>query len=79
MIVAWTASEPGVRIYAFHTSEEDPDEFWYYDLYESQAAYEAHGSTPEFKRMSEEIGGLAQDIQAIRLVPFGPVKSLPVE
>ena len=73
-----TAEEPGVPIYAFHTAEDSPDDFWFYDLYESQAAYEAHCATPEFQRMSKSIGELAELVGMTKLLPFGPIKSEPV-
>jgi len=73
-----TASEPGVPIYAFHTAEEKPDDFWYYDLYERQEDYDAHCATTEFKEMMGTIGELAEIIEMAKLVPFGPIKSQAV-
>jgi quinol monooxygenase YgiN len=70
-----TASESGVPIYAFHTAADSPDDFWFYDLYETQEAYEAHCATPEFQHMMKAFGALAELVQFTKLVPFGPVKS----
>jgi quinol monooxygenase YgiN len=75
---AVTAGESGVPIYAFHTAEDSPDDFWFYDLYESQEAYDAHCSTPEFARMSESLGAVADFVGMTKLIPFGPVKSQPI-
>ena len=74
-----TAGEPGVPIYVFHTAEDDPDDFWFYDLYESQEAYDAHCATPAFQAMMANVGDLADVVGMTKLLPFGPVKSQPVE
>jgi len=69
-----TASEPGVDIYAFHTAESDPDEFWFYDLYEAEEAYSAHCATPEFQNMISHIVKLG-DIKIMhKLIPCGMIK-----
>ena len=70
-----TAGEEGVPVYIFHTAEDDPDEFFYYDLYESEAAYNAHCATEAFQSMLASIGELAEIIEMKRMIPFGPVKS----
>jgi quinol monooxygenase YgiN len=75
---AITANEQGVPIYAFHTSEEDPNEFYYYDLYESQEAYDAHCATPEFHSMMGMISELADIVEMTKLIPFGTIKSEPI-
>lgn len=72
---AVTAGEEGVPVYVFHTAEDNPDEFYYYDLYESEDAYNAHCATAEFQDMLSKISELADIKQMTRLVPFGPVKS----
>ena len=33
-----TQSEQGVPVYLFHTESDSPDDFWFYDLYESDDA-----------------------------------------
>ena len=75
---AVTARESGVPIYVFHTAEDSPDDFYYYDLYESQAAYDAHCATREFREMSSKLGELADFVGMSKLVPFGRVKSEPL-
>ena len=75
---AVTAGETGVPIYAFHTAEDSPDDLWYYDLYDSQEAYDAHCATPEFAAMSASLGDVADFVAMTKLVPFGPVKSSPL-
>ncbi len=75
---AVTANEPGVPIYAFHTAEDAPDEFYYYDLYSSQESYDAHCATSEFQAMMGKFGELADIVEVTKLIPFGPIKSNPV-
>lgn len=72
---AVTAGEPGVPIYAFHTAEDSPDDFYYYDLYADQESYDAHCATPEFQAMMGKFGELADIVEVTKLIPFGPIKS----
>ena len=74
-----TATEAGVPVYIFHTAEDDPDAFFYYDLYESEEAYNAHCSTAAFGNMLSALGELADVTEMTRLKPFGPIKSKPVD
>ncbi|MEZ5573523.1 MAG: antibiotic biosynthesis monooxygenase [Halioglobus sp.] len=73
-----TATEVGVPVYIFHTAEDDPDAFFYYDLYESEEAYNAHCSTEAFSTMLASLGELADVTEMTKLIPFGPVKSHPL-
>jgi quinol monooxygenase YgiN len=74
-----TANEDGVPIYAFHTAEDSPDDFYYYDLYETQEAYDAHCATPEFKNMMTSFSEIAEIKGMTKLIPFGPLKSGPLK
>ncbi len=73
-----TAVEEGVPVYVFHTAEDNPDEFYYYDLYESEDAYSAHCATETFRAMLSSLGELAEVIEMTKLKPFGPIKSRPI-
>jgi quinol monooxygenase YgiN len=72
-----TAAEEGVPVYVFHTAVDNPDEFYYYDLYETEAAYLAHCSTEAFRTMLSALGELAEVTEMTKLQPFGPIKSRP--
>jgi len=74
-----TAAEEGVPVYVFHTAVDNPDEFYYYDLYETEEAYNAHCSTDAFRNMLSSLGELAEVIEMTKLQPFGPIKSKPIE
>ncbi|PLW69835.1 putative quinol monooxygenase [Pseudohalioglobus lutimaris] len=73
-----TLQEEGVPVYIFHTSEENPDEFYYYDLYQSEEAYLEHCQTEAFQQMIGCIGELADVLEMKKLLPFGVVKSQPI-
>lgn len=73
-----TALEEGVPVYVFHTAMDDPDEFYYYDLYESEAAYNAHCSSEAFGTMLSSISELADITEVTKLQPFGPIKCRPL-
>ena len=70
-----TATESGVPVYVFHQSADDLDEFWFYDLYTSEKAYQEHCSSEAFNAMISQLGELG-DIKVMhKLIPYGPVKS----
>ncbi len=75
---AVTVREAGVPVYIFHTVENDPDEFVYYDFYANEEAFEAHCQTEAFQQILASIGALADFIVMRRLVPLGHIKSQPV-
>jgi quinol monooxygenase YgiN len=45
-----TRREAGCRLYIAHQSTEDPRTFLFYELYENEAALEAHKAAPYFKQ-----------------------------
>ena len=45
-----TQGEDGVPVYVFSTAADSPDDFWFYDIYESDEASKAHESSEEFAR-----------------------------
>ena len=50
--------DPGAVQYSLHRSAEDPDEFIFYERYESEDAFEYHLSTEHFKALSARIDPL---------------------
>jgi quinol monooxygenase YgiN len=70
-----TATEAGVPVYVFHAAEDDPDELWFYDLYVSEEAYNAHCATPEFQNMIATIATVGEIKVMHKLLPYGQVKS----
>ena len=52
--------DPGAILYELHCSAEDPDEFIFYEHYESEQAFEYHLSTEHFKALSARIDPLME-------------------
>ena len=44
-----TRKEPGSQIYIGHQSKENPLQFLFYELYDNEAALDAHNAAPYFK------------------------------
>jgi quinol monooxygenase YgiN len=66
-----TRREPGCRQYLGHQSPEDPRRFLFYELYDDEAALEAHRASSHYERfvtngllklMETRIAGLFQTI-----------------
>ena len=67
MIATVRTSKPGTLTYILHQNRKDPTEFIYYEAYQDQAAFDAHGKTDHMKAFGEKIGGSSRD--APRCVP----------
>jgi quinol monooxygenase YgiN len=57
-LVAATEGEPGTVQYLMHTEVENPDVVWFYELYEDQAAFEAHSGSAAMAEVVGSLGGL---------------------
>ena len=40
--------EPGVRAFLIHQSRSEPSKFFFYEVFENEAAFQAHQKTPHF-------------------------------
>jgi quinol monooxygenase YgiN len=58
MIATVKESEPGTLSYVLHKNTKDATEFVYYEVYQDQAALDAHGKTDHMKAFGGKIGGL---------------------
>ena len=58
MIATVRTAEPGTLAYILHKNSKDPTEFIYYELYQDQAAFDAHGKTDHMKAFGGKIGAL---------------------
>ena len=45
-----TRKEPGCRQYVGHQSTDDPQQFMFYEVYDDQAALDAHRAAPYFQK-----------------------------
>jgi quinol monooxygenase YgiN len=50
--------ESGTRYYILHGDQKDPDVFWMYELYETQADLDAHMGAPWFAELGQKLGPL---------------------
>lgn len=73
-----TQGEEGVPIYVFSTATDSPDDFYFYDLYESDEAFAAHNETEKFKQTMPALMQVADLVSVTKLEPYGPIKSEPV-
>jgi len=72
-----TQAEDGIPVYVFSTATESPDDFWFYDIYESEASREAHEASEEFARTMPALMEVAEMVSVTPLVPYGPMKITP--
>ncbi len=57
MVKAVSDNEPGVLKYELHTDPENPAVFYFYELYETPEAQQAHGKTDHMKAFGAALGG----------------------
>ena len=57
-MVGKVAGEEGTLLYTLHRSMDDPTTFFLYEKYTDADAFSFHSSTPYFKALFEELGGL---------------------
>jgi quinol monooxygenase YgiN len=58
MIATVKESEPNTLTYILHKNTKDATEFVYYEVYQDQAALDAHGKTDHMKAFGGKIGAL---------------------
>ena len=58
MIAIVKTAEPGTLAYILHKNTKDPTEFIYYEVYQDQAAFEAHGKTDHMRAFGGKIGAI---------------------
>lgn len=69
------AGEPGNLAFGVHRSNDDPNEFWLYETWESQEAVEEHESGPVFNRYKERLRPLV-DPESVLFGNTSPVMVL---
>jgi quinol monooxygenase YgiN len=43
--------DPGVQGFLVHQSKSEPSEFFFYEMFKDESAFEAHQETPHFKAL----------------------------
>ena len=54
LLIEPSRAEPGNRFYQPHRDPENPRVFFFYEQYEDEAAYAAHGASAHFQRLGVE-------------------------
>lgn len=68
--------EPGTVLYVMSRAKDDPDVFWFSEVYTDNDAFAAHGSSDEIAKAAPSFNGLIADAEMILGEPvFG--KGLP--
>jgi autoinducer 2-degrading protein len=57
--------EPGTEIYAMNRSKDDPDVFWFYELYADTGALGTHGGSAAMGAAAKVFGPLIAETELI--------------
>lgn len=71
------AEEPGTLVYAVHRDRDQPDAVVMYELYASDEALDAHGSTDAARRFGEVLGDLLAEEPGVWFSRPWQVKGIP--
>jgi (4S)-4-hydroxy-5-phosphonooxypentane-2,3-dione isomerase len=69
-------NEPGTLLYALHRSKDDPDVFWFAEIYADDAAFEAHERSQVMVDAGPALGELIAEFDRIVGEPVS-AKGLP--
>ncbi len=58
MIAQVRENEPGTLTYTLHQSTADAGEYLFYEVYQDQAAFVAHGGSPAMQAFFAALGGI---------------------
>jgi quinol monooxygenase YgiN len=58
-MLAPTRAETGCKLYELYESDSE-GRFYYYEIWESQAALDQHAASPHYKHLEQSITGLIQ-------------------
>jgi len=59
-MISKVGAEAGTQTYILHKDVRDPSTFIYYEVYQDQAALDAHGKTDHMKAFGGKIGALLE-------------------
>lgn len=57
-LIAAADSEPDLEVYSAHRADDDPDTFYFFELYADQAALDVHGKAEPMIGAMKALGGL---------------------
>jgi quinol monooxygenase YgiN len=58
-------NEPGTELYALNRAKDDPDSFWFYELYTDVDALGAHGSSEVMANAAAAFGPLIAESELV--------------
>jgi len=57
--------EPGTEVYALNRAKDDPNVFWFYELYADDSALATHGSSDAMAKAAPTFGPLIAESELI--------------
>lgn len=71
-LVSQVRSEPNNRLYFLHEDRKDPGHFVFYEIFASEADFDAHNQTPHVQRWFGQLPELAEgDVNVVRMQILG--------
>jgi quinol monooxygenase YgiN len=71
-LVAQVRNEPNNRLYFLHEYRKEPGHFVFYEIFASQADFDAHNATPHVQSWFGRLSALAEgDVNVVRLQILG--------
>lgn len=77
-LIAAADEEPGLEVYSVHRDNADDNVFHFFELYESQEAYDVHGKGDAMKAAMGAMGGLLGGRPEISMLTPVAAKGLSV-
>ncbi len=69
-LVGPSMAEPGIKFFMPYRSPTDPSSFFLYELYENEAAWEAHNNSAHFKAAIVDLVPKCASRERVPFVPF---------
>ena len=66
-MLAPTRAESGCKLYELYESDS-PGRFYFYEIWESQAALDQHAASAHFKHLQQSVGELVQEPFEVNIV-----------
>jgi quinol monooxygenase YgiN len=70
------ANEPGTEHYVLHRSTSEPTVFFMTEIYENQAALDAHGSSDAMAKVGASLGEFVEGVELHFLEPIKSAKGV---
>jgi quinol monooxygenase YgiN len=64
-LIEQVRNEPGTLLYAMNRAKDNPDMFWFYELYTDDDAFAAHGATEAMANAMPILGPLIAESELV--------------